>query len=88
MQHNFLIPNLITTITNFLTFKISGVSELGPLEEKAATRGAGRDPRTVFAGKMSDLALLKPQMSELQFANITGKCQFELRCQISELHLV
>lgn len=39
-------------------FRISGVSELGPLEENAATRGASRSPKTVFAGKISVQARL------------------------------
>ncbi|KAH0470433.1 hypothetical protein IEQ34_000156 [Dendrobium chrysotoxum] len=38
-------------------FKIPGVNKLGPFEENAATRGARLDPITVFAGKISDLAI-------------------------------
>jgi hypothetical protein len=41
-----------------VTFRISGVNELGPLEENAATRGASRNPKIVFAGKIIVLACL------------------------------
>lgn len=41
-----------------VTFRISGVNELGPLEENAAIRGASRDPKTVFDGKIIVLACL------------------------------
>jgi len=39
-------------------FRISGVSELGPLEENAATRGPSRNPKIVFAGKIIVLPCL------------------------------
>jgi hypothetical protein len=41
-----------------LTFRISGVNEFGPLEENAATRGASRAPKIIFAGNIIVLACL------------------------------
>jgi hypothetical protein len=40
------------------TFKISGFKALGPLEENAATRGAGCAPITAFAPNILDIGLL------------------------------
>lgn len=41
-----------------ITFKISGVKALGPLEENAAARGAGWTPRIVLALNILDIGIL------------------------------
>ena len=53
-----LYKSFFTISLVMVTFRISGVNELGPLEENAATRGASRNPKIVFAGKIIVLACL------------------------------
>uniref|UniRef100_A0A0E0C910 Uncharacterized protein n=1 Tax=Oryza meridionalis TaxID=40149 RepID=A0A0E0C910_9ORYZ len=43
--------------------KISGVNEFGPLDEKAATRGASLEPKIVFAGSSAAASTDKPMKS-------------------------
>lgn len=55
----FCYENMTHNSQFSLAFKISGVRELGPLEEKAATRGADCDFNIVFVGEINDVGLLK-----------------------------
>uniref|UniRef100_A0A0E0AC16 Uncharacterized protein n=1 Tax=Oryza glumipatula TaxID=40148 RepID=A0A0E0AC16_9ORYZ len=50
-------------ISGYRMHKISGVNEFGPLEEKAATRGASLEPKIVFAGSSAAASTDKPMKS-------------------------
>lgn len=58
----------------FITLRISGVKELGPLEENVATRGAGCAPNTVFALKILDMGLLL-SITEILQSEKDRKCR-------------